>query len=92
MIYKDHFYWAIDARGILDHIDGTGAEPADPIFEEDWKIGMPKFSSVQFFQNFAERRTGLYIRSGKFAERRTRPSVQVQEGPVHHSVGVRTWN
>ena len=53
---------------------------------------MPKFGSVRFFQNFAEHRTGLYVRSGKFAERRTGPSVQVREGPVHRSVGVRTWN
>ena len=46
------------------------------------KVGMPKFGSVRFFQNFAERGTGLYVRSGKFAEPRTGPSVQVPEGPV----------
>lgn len=39
VIYKDRFHWAIDARGILDHIDGTGAEPVDPISEEDRKKG-----------------------------------------------------
>ena len=55
-------------------------------------LGMLKFSSVQFFQNFAEHRTGLYIQSRKFAERRTGPWVQVQEDPVHHSVGVQTCN
>ena len=43
---------------------------------------MPKFGSVRFGQDFAERRTGLYVRSGKFAERRTGPSVHVQKGPV----------
>ena len=31
MIFKDHFTWALDAHGILDHIDRTGKEPADPI-------------------------------------------------------------
>jgi hypothetical protein len=31
VIFKDHFIWALDARGILDHIDGTGTEPQDPI-------------------------------------------------------------
>ena len=31
VIYKEHFVWALDARGIVDHIDGTGKEPADPL-------------------------------------------------------------
>jgi hypothetical protein len=30
VIFKDRFLWALDARGILDHIDGTGKEPAKP--------------------------------------------------------------
>jgi hypothetical protein len=30
VIFKDRFIWALDARGILDHIDGTGQEPAEP--------------------------------------------------------------
>jgi Reverse transcriptase (RNA-dependent DNA polymerase)/gag-polypeptide of LTR copia-type len=34
VIFKDRFTWALDARGILDHIDGTGTEPVDPIPEE----------------------------------------------------------
>ena len=34
VIFKDRFTWALDARGILDHIDGTGAEPQDPISSE----------------------------------------------------------
>ena len=42
-------------------------------------LGMPKFGSVRFFQNFAERRT---FGPGNFAERGTGPSVQVREGPV----------
>ena len=41
---------------------------------------MPNFGSVWFFQNFAERRTRVYIQSGKFAERRTGPLVHVREG------------
>ena len=34
VIYKDQFVWALDVRGILDHIDGTGREPIDPIPNE----------------------------------------------------------
>jgi len=34
VIFKDRFTWALDARGILDHIDGTNLEPADPISKE----------------------------------------------------------
>ena len=34
VIFKDHFNWVLDARGILDHIDGTGTEPEDPITQE----------------------------------------------------------
>ena len=33
VIFKDRFIWALDARCLLDHIDGTGSEPADPITE-----------------------------------------------------------
>ncbi len=29
-IYKDHFSWAIDARGLLEHVDGPGREPTRP--------------------------------------------------------------
>jgi hypothetical protein len=31
VIYKDRFLWSIDACGILNHLDGSGQEPADPI-------------------------------------------------------------
>jgi hypothetical protein len=41
---------------------------------------MPKFGSVRFFENFAEPRTGLQVRSRQSAEPRTGPSVQVQKG------------
>jgi len=34
VIFKDRFTWALDARSILDHIDGTGEEPKDPISSE----------------------------------------------------------
>ena len=30
VIYKDHFLWAIDAHGHLDHVDGSMKEPVDP--------------------------------------------------------------
>ena len=35
VIYKERFVWALDARGIVDHIDGTGSEPVDPISGEE---------------------------------------------------------
>ena len=31
VIFKDRFTWALDARSILDHIDGSAKEPKDPI-------------------------------------------------------------
>jgi hypothetical protein len=34
VIFKDRFTWALDARGILDHIDGSGEEPVKPITPE----------------------------------------------------------
>ena len=30
VIYKDRFLWAVDARGLLGHVDGTGGEPRKP--------------------------------------------------------------
>ena len=35
VIFKDRFTWALDARCMMDHIDGTGKEPVDPISEAD---------------------------------------------------------
>ena len=35
VIFKDRFTWVLDARGILDNIDGTGKEPTDPITKEE---------------------------------------------------------
>ena len=34
VIFKDRFTWALDARGILDHIDGSATEPAKPEAKE----------------------------------------------------------
>ena len=31
VVYKDRFLWSIDARGLLDHLEGTEVEPTDPI-------------------------------------------------------------
>ncbi|KAG6914717.1 hypothetical protein DXG01_015766, partial [Tephrocybe rancida] len=31
VIYKDRLMWSIDARGLLEHIDGTAEAPPDPI-------------------------------------------------------------
>ena len=34
VLYKERFFWALDARAILSHIDGTGNEPVDPVSEK----------------------------------------------------------
>jgi hypothetical protein len=34
VIFKDRFTWVLDAHYILDHIDGIGEEPKDPISSE----------------------------------------------------------
>jgi hypothetical protein len=31
VVYKDRFLWSIDARGLLDHLEGAEVEPTDPI-------------------------------------------------------------
>ena len=31
VVYKDRFLWSLDARGLLDHLEGTEVEPTDPI-------------------------------------------------------------
>ena len=31
VIYKDRFLWSIDARGLLEHVDGSGEEPMCPV-------------------------------------------------------------
>ena len=30
VIYKDRFLWAVDAQGLLDHVDSSGSEPRKP--------------------------------------------------------------
>ena len=34
VLYKERFFWALDAHAILDHVDGTGEEPKDPVPKE----------------------------------------------------------
>jgi hypothetical protein len=31
VIYRDRLLWSVDARGLLEHLDGTGEQPEDPI-------------------------------------------------------------
>ena len=31
VIFKDHFLWSIDARGLTEHIDSTAQAPSNPI-------------------------------------------------------------
>ena len=35
VIFKDWFTWALDTQCMMDHIDSTRREPADPISEAD---------------------------------------------------------
>ena len=34
VLYKERFFWALDAHAILEHVDETGKEPKDPILSE----------------------------------------------------------
>ena len=34
VLYKERFFWALDARGILEHVDTKSEEPKDPIPSE----------------------------------------------------------
>jgi hypothetical protein len=34
VLYKERFFWALDARGILEHVNGVADEPADPVAEK----------------------------------------------------------
>ena len=36
VLYKERFFWALDARALLDHIDGTGKQPVDPVSKATW--------------------------------------------------------
>src|SRR6266545_119648 len=31
VVYKDRFLWSIDARGLLEHVDGSEKEPVCPV-------------------------------------------------------------
>ena len=89
-------------RLIIFHIMATasGMSPGaiELVYEKccgDWGlvgVGMPKFGSVRFFQNFAERRTGLYVRSGKFCRTWNRTIGSGSGGSSSGSAEVRTWN
>jgi len=35
VIYKDRFLWSVDARGLLEHVDGSEAEPECPVKPTD---------------------------------------------------------
>src|SRR5271156_4138000 len=39
VIYKDRFLWSLDAHGILNHVDGSGKQPVDPIPKPERKSG-----------------------------------------------------
>ena len=31
VVYKDRFLWSVDARGLLEHVDGSEREPVCPV-------------------------------------------------------------
>ena len=47
VLYKECFSWALDACGILDHIDGTVSEPTDPISKTAGDEGELSFEQQQ---------------------------------------------
>ncbi|PPQ72520.1 hypothetical protein CVT25_004305 [Psilocybe cyanescens] len=42
VIYKTRFLWSIDARGYLDHVDGSAVTPPDPITRASPSPPMPQ--------------------------------------------------
>ena len=47
VILKDRFTWALDAHGILEHIDGTTSELKDPISAEEQKKAKDRLTMEQ---------------------------------------------
>jgi len=47
VLYKERFFWALDARAILDHVDGTGSEPEDPVPEESRRGNKLMFMKIR---------------------------------------------
>ena len=37
VLYKEHFFWELNAHAILDHVDGTGEELSDLVSEKSRK-------------------------------------------------------
>jgi hypothetical protein len=46
VVYKDRFLWSIDARGLLDHLEGSEEEPTDPI-DATIRSGLTALSKAQ---------------------------------------------
>ncbi|KAF8805693.1 hypothetical protein BYT27DRAFT_7296411 [Phlegmacium glaucopus] len=38
VIYKDHFTWSIDARGLLEHLEELAGEPICPVADPEGKL------------------------------------------------------
>ena len=36
VVYKDRFLWSVDARGLLEHVDGSEREPVCPV--KPWMV------------------------------------------------------
>ena len=47
VIFKNCFTWALNARGILEHINGTTSEPKDPISAEERKKAKDRLTMEQ---------------------------------------------
>ena len=37
VLYKERFFWALDACAILDHVNGIADEPGEPVPAKSWE-------------------------------------------------------
>ena len=47
VLFKERFFWALDARDLLNHVDGTSEQPADPVPEATRTSGKPELSDAE---------------------------------------------
>lgn len=63
--------WALDAHGVLGHVDGTGKEPVDPVPKEAQDEGRlydeQKVSALQWNKDLKEWRQGKAITKQQIA-------------------------
>jgi hypothetical protein len=64
VVYKDRFLWSIDARGLLDYLEGSEEEPTDPI-DATIRSGLMALSEAQALVNSEWRKAVKEWRQGE---------------------------